>query len=104
MSDKKKKRQFSKEIRANVIKLVTDGGRSCVDVATEHQIPVSSVYGWVRQYRIDTGPAQEDKLTTAERDELTKLRRRIKDQAAELSFLKKTAAYFATQKRSGFGQ
>ena len=104
MEEKKKRRRFSKDIRANVIKLVTDGGRSCADVAAEHQIPVTSVYGWVRQHRVDVGPVQEGKITSSERDELTRLRKQSKEQAAELAFLKKTAAYFATLKRSGFGQ
>lgn len=96
---KKARKQFSKEVRANIVKLVIDGGRTCPDVAKEFNIPTANVYGWVRQARVDAGDVQSRSGTTSDRAEIARLKRALKTREQELAFLKKTAIYFATLKK-----
>lgn len=93
------KRTFSKEFRAGAVKLVIDGGKTSSYVAKEHDLSPSLVAGWVRQARIDAGDNPRQAPSSAERDELIRLRKLTREQELELAFLKKTAAYFASQKR-----
>lgn len=93
------KRSFTAEFRENVIKLVIDGGLMASAVARDHDLSPSLVAGWVRQRRIDSGDNPRQQPTSSERDELARLRRQNRDLEMELSFLKKTAAYFASLKK-----
>ena len=95
----KKKNQFSKEFKAEIVRLVIDGGRKCSEVAGEHEVPVSSVYAWVQQARVDAGNGLSKKATSNEREELTRLRQINKNLEMENAFLKKTSAYFASLKK-----
>jgi transposase len=99
MEAKKKRQQFSKEFRANLVKLVIDGGRKASDVAVEHGVPVTSVYAWVRQARVDAGDLESKEGTTDAKAENARLRKRNKELEQQLAFAKKTAVFFATQKR-----
>lgn len=93
------KRKFTTEFRENVIKMVMDGGLKASAVAKEYDLAPSLVAGWVRQRRIDSGDNPRQKPTSNEREELVRLRREKRDLELELSFLKKTAAYFASLKK-----
>lgn len=99
MEAKKKRQQFSKEFRANLVKLVIDGGRKASDVATEHGVPSTSVYAWVRQARVDAGEVDSKQGTTDAKTENAQLRRAVKELEQQLAFAKKTAIFFATQKK-----
>ena len=99
MEAKKKRQQFSREIRSNLVKLVVNGGRKASEVAKEHGVPETRLYAWVRQARVDAGELDSGRGTTAERSEIALLRKALKERDQELTFLKKTAVYFATQKK-----
>ena len=89
----------SREFRAEAVKLVIDGGRSCSDVARNHDLAPSLLAGWVRQARVDAGDNPGGKATSPEREELSRLRKALRESEMENLFLKKTAAYFAALKR-----
>ena len=93
------KRKFSKEFKAEAAELVLSGGQSASQVGRKHEIAPSLVAGWVRQARIDAGENPRSLPTSNERDELVRLRKRERDLEMEVSFLKKTASYFASLKR-----
>jgi transposase len=93
------KRTFSKEFKAEAAALVVSGGQSASQVARSHEVAPSLVANWVRQARVDAGDNPRSLPTSDERAELIRLRRREKDLEMELSFLKKTASYFASLKR-----
>jgi transposase len=56
---------------------------------------VPYVSGLIKQARIDAGQGSQGALTTTERQELTQLRRDVKNLKMERDFLKKAAAFFA---------
>jgi transposase-like protein len=51
-----------------------------------------------KRYRVEHA-GEEPALELSERAELQELRRRVREQEMELAFLKKTAAYFARERR-----
>ena len=74
---KRVKRTFSKEFRAEVVKLVLDGGKPSSQVARDHNLGPSLVATWVRQARVDASMGPAHALSTAERDELTLASREV---------------------------
>ena len=54
---------------------------------------------WVHQTKVDLGQGRPGELTTAEREELHRLRRENKDLRIEREILKKAAAFFAKESK-----
>ena len=52
---------------------------------------------WVRQAEVDSGRGKPGALTTAEWEELRRLRKEVKDLRIEREILKKAAAFFAKE-------
>ena len=99
MSMGKKRRKFSKEFKAQVVDLVLSGRKTVPEVCKEYELYDSSVYGWVRQARVDGGNGAAGVLTTVEKDELASLRRENRELRRERDFLRDAAAYFAKAKK-----
>ncbi len=95
----KKRRTFTSEFKAEAVKLVRATGKSAANVARDLEISESSLHAWLKQHDIDQGHGPAGALTTAERHELSQLRRENRDLRMERDFLKKTAAYFASVKK-----
>lgn len=94
----KKRRKFTKAFKAEIVKLVLDGGHSVGEVCRRHELSDSCVYHWVKQARVDRGDTSSGSLTTAEREELALLRRENRELRRERDFLEQAAAYFAKGK------
>lgn len=95
----KKRRKFSDEFREGAVRLVIDGKRSVTSVARELGIYQSTLSRWVRQAEIDSGRGPEGSLSTAEREELARLRRENRVLREEREVLKKATAFFAKENR-----
>jgi transposase len=68
-------------------------------VAKDLGLTETAVRAWVRQAEIDGGGGPAGALTTAERDELTDLRRRVRTLEMERDVLKKATAFFANESK-----
>lgn len=66
------------------------------EIASDLGISDSCLRNWMRQADLDEG-RRTDGLTTAERDELTRLRRELRVAKLENEILKRAAAYFAKE-------
>ena len=95
--EKRKRRLFSAAYKAEVVDLVRASGKSIGAVAKDLRLTETAVRAWVRQATIDGGGGPAGALTTAERDELTQLRRRVKTLEMERDVLKKATAFFAKE-------
>jgi transposase len=95
---KRKRRSFTREFKAETVRLV-DGGKSIAEVARELDLTESALRLWVQQARVDRGEGRPGELTTAEREELQRLRREVKDLRIEREILKKAAAFFAKESK-----
>ena len=69
-------------------------GRSVESLAREYEPCAATIHEWVRQAGIDDG-GRDDGLTGAEREELRRLRREVKQLRQERDILSKAAARFA---------
>ena len=93
----RKRRAFSPEYKAEVVKLVRDSGGSIRQVCRDLDLSESAVRNWVRRAEIDAGHGLEGALTSAEREELRRLRRDNARLRMEREVLKKATAFFAKE-------
>ena len=93
----RKRRVFTLEFRAEAVRLCKVGDRTISKVAKDLDLTENSLREWVKRADIDTGKGPPDALTTAERDELTRLRRENKRLAMERDILKAAATFFAKE-------
>jgi transposase len=94
---KKKRRTFTKEQKADAVRLVRTSGESIGTVARNLGIGENSLRQWVAQAGIDEGKGPEGAWTTSEKEELRRLKSENKRLTMERDFLKKAAAYFAKE-------
>jgi len=94
---KRKRRAFTPEFKAETVRLVQEGGKNIAEVARDLDLTESALRLWVRQAKVDRGEGRPGELTTAEREELQRLRREVKALRLEREILKKAAAFFAKE-------
>ena len=85
---------YAPEFRAEAVRLVRKGGRNPEQLARDLGCTAQSIRTWVRQAELDDG-RRTDGLTTAEREELRRLRAEVRVLTMERDLLKKAAAFFA---------
>ena len=91
----KKHLPYAPEFRRQMIELVR-AGRTPEELAKEFEPSAQAIRNWVAQADRDEG-RREDGLTTAERDELSRLRRENRQLKLEREILSKAAAWFARE-------
>lgn len=94
---KKKRRAFSPEFKAKAVRLYQSGERSIAQVAVDLDLTESSLRNWVKQAEVDAGAGPPDALTTAEKEELGRLRRENKRLKQERDILRAAATFFAKE-------
>ncbi len=97
MARSKKRRAFSPEFKAKAVRLYQSGERSIAQVAVDLDLTESSLRNWVKQAEVDAGAGPPDALTTAEKEELGRLRRENKRLKQERDILKAAATFFAKE-------
>ena len=96
-SKQAKRRKHTEEFRAGAVRLVLEEGRPVAEVARDLDIHRSLLCTWVRRAKIDAGKGPLGALTTAEREELARLRKQVRVLEMERALLKKAAAFFAKE-------
>ena len=97
MAKKKKRRTFSPEFKAKAVGLCRTGSRSIAQVAEDLELTESALRTWVKQSQVDAGEGPADALTTAEKEELSRLRRENKQLRQEREILEAAATFFAKE-------
>jgi transposase len=87
---------YPAEFRQQIIELV-NVGRSPAELAREFGCTAQTIANWVAQSAIDRGKPLpgKDGLTSAEREELSRLRRENRQLKIEREILSKATAWFA---------
>jgi transposase len=91
------RRSFTDEFRAGAVRLVLEEGKSVGLAARELDLTESSLRNWVERARADRGTGKPGVLTTAEREELGRLRKDVRTLRMERDILKRAAAFFAKE-------
>ncbi len=99
MGEKRKRRSFTKEYKAEVVGLIRKSGKVVGAVSRELGLTETAVRRWVEQAEIDSGDGPVGALTTAEREEFAQLRKRVKTLEMEREILKKATAFFAKESK-----
>jgi transposase len=102
MADKSKprrpKRVFDEEFKAQAVRLVLAEGKTVSAVARDLGLTTSAFRLWVLRARADRTGGKTG-LTTAAREEFTRLRKALRIAEEERDILKKATAFFAKQSR-----
>jgi transposase len=89
------RRSLTPAFRAQTVDLLRTSGKSVTEVCRDLDLTETAVRRWLAQADIDAG--QRDGLTTAEREELSRLRRENRVLREEREILRKAAAFFAKE-------
>ena len=89
---------YPAEFRQQIIELA-QAGRTPAELSREFGCSVQSITNWIAQAAIDAGkplPGRQG-LSTAEREELVRLRRQLRQVQMERDILAKATAWFAAR-------
>ncbi|MEU4134584.1 transposase [Streptomyces wuyuanensis] len=89
-------RKYSDELRKRAVREVRTTGRPIAHVAKDLGIHKEALRGWVRQAAADRGE-RDDRLTTAEQDELRRLRKEVAELRWANEILKAASVFFAQE-------
>lgn len=89
MTNKRKRRTYSKEFKEQIVKLHTSG-KPRSEIIKEYELTPSAFDKWVRQHR-ESGSFEEKDNRTPEQEELIKLRKENQKLAMENDILKQAA-------------
>lgn len=90
-------KRYTPEFKRDAVELVRSSGRNVTEVARELGVSPEGLRGWVKQAKTDQGEGPVGALTTAEKQELQRLRRENREQQQTIEILKKAAAFFAKE-------
>ena len=93
----RRRRSFTPEVKSEIVEACNRGDRSIGQVARDFDLTETAVREWVRQSDVDAG--RRDGLTTAEREELSKLRRENRQLREDVEILKRATAFFVKETR-----
>ena len=93
-SSRRPRRRFTNEFKEQTVRLVLDEGKTVHAVARDLDLTASALRLWVEQARADRTKGKTG-VTTAEREELARLRKENRQLRMDRDILVKAAAFFA---------
>jgi transposase len=94
---RRKRPTYTSEFKAEAARVARQGGKPVAEAAKDMGVSETALRRWMEQAEIDEGNGPAGALTTAERQELTRLRRELRQVTMERDFLKKAASFFARE-------
>lgn len=92
------RKKYTQAYRDEAVELVVSSGRPVAQIARDLGINEATLGNWVNKAK-NSGAEQEKPLTIDERAELKAAREEIRKLKMERDFLKKAAAWFASESR-----
>lgn len=92
------RRQFSEEFKEGAVRLVLDEGKTVGAAARELDLTESALRLWVERTRAERTKGRTG-LIKEEQEELTRLRKEVRELRLERDLLKKVSALFAKDQR-----
>src|SRR5262245_21795096 len=98
LKQRRPRRRFDDDFKQQAVRVVLDEGKTVGAVARDLDLTETALREWVKRAQADRTNGRTG-LTTAEREELTRLRKENRILQEERDILKKAAAFFARQSR-----
>ncbi|MER5502265.1 MULTISPECIES: transposase [unclassified Streptomyces] len=80
-------KRYTEDFKRDAIALVNSSGKSVTAVARELGIRSESPHGWYHKAKADRGEGRSGELSSAEREELKRLRRENREQQQTVEIL-----------------
>ncbi|WP_441248213.1 transposase [Kitasatospora sp. McL0602] len=96
MSNKQGKR-YSDEFKRDAVTLARSSSKTVTEVARDLGVSPEGLRSWVKKDQAGRGEGSGGELTSAEREELRRLRRQNLEQQKTIEVLKKATAFFARE-------
>ena len=90
--------KFTDEFKAEAVRLLKQSGKPIGKLVKTVGVTAKTLREWERQADADAGNGMPGILTTAEKQELSSLRKECRELKRERDFLVQAAAYFAKVK------
>jgi transposase len=94
MAEKRTRRRFTAEFKAQAVQRLLEGDRGLAEVATELGLSAGQLSSW-RTEHLAAGSAAALAARKAEQAETQRLKREVKRLEEEVEILRKAAAFFA---------
>ena len=94
MAERRIRRRFTREYKAQAVQRVIESGRPLADIATELDVSPGQLSQW-RNEQLAAGTAEALAQKKADEAEMLRLRREVKRLEDENLILRKAAAFFA---------
>ena len=94
MAERRTRRRFTAEFKAEAVKRLLEGGRGLAEVATELGLSPGQLGTW-RTEHLAVGSAEALAARKTEQAETQRLRREVKRLEEEVEILRKATAFFA---------
>jgi transposase len=89
-------RKYPQELRDRAIRLARESDRPLAQIARDLGVHKEALRNWVRQAEADRGE-RDDRLATAEREDLARLRREVVELRRANEILKEASILFAKE-------
>ena len=94
MAQRRTRRRFTREYKAQAVQRVIESGRALVDIAAELDVSPGQLSHW-RNEQLAAGSAEALAQKKADEAEMLRLKREVKRLEDENLILRKAAAFFA---------
>ncbi|MFE3905184.1 transposase [Streptomyces sp. NPDC059153] len=91
-------KRYTAEFKRDVVTLALSSDKTVTEVARDLGVSPESLRGWVKQAEVDRDEGSAGALTSAEREELAQLRRKVRELEKTVDILGKATAFFAQDK------
>ncbi|GGX47915.1 transposase [Streptomyces chryseus] len=91
-------KRYTPEFKRDAVALVYSSGKTVTEVARDIGVSPEGLRNWVNRDKTDRGQGPAGALTTAEREELARLRRKVREMEQTIEVLGKATAFFANHK------
>ncbi|MFI5534168.1 transposase [Kitasatospora sp. NPDC051853] len=93
-----KSRRYTAEFKRDAVELALASDKTVTEVARDLGVSPEGLRNWVNQAKTDRGQGPAGALTTAEREELLRLRRQVRELEQTVEVLGKATAFFANRR------
>ncbi|MFE7404492.1 transposase [Streptomyces sp. NPDC057557] len=91
-------KRYTAEFKRDAVALALSSDKTVTEVARDLGVSPEGLRGWVKQAKVDRGEGRAGTLTSAEREELAQLRRKVRELEKTVDILGKATAFFAQDK------